>query len=289
MDKKKLFFILILLIIVSTLVLGITFFYTQNQGYPLSVYISEDGYLCAETFLDDSSRKTHYFFWETDGGSLTNLSDDNSTPAYFTVSQEGDQVLWTPLDSDNNNYTSATIKVYVVEEIPLSIIDMSQYSILAQTSVTLTYDEPSSTPVISNSLRVFGNPIRENSSNDSSVNWQEIYKLYEYSDNDNNYVVLRYRTGNPVSTSDSICWETNAAPLSKASFSFSPLYTPGNATNKRILKNTDTVCFNIKDFDGFYFTNESTTNGIAEIKISAFVVSSGNDLYKAYYQFNFHY
>ena len=286
MSRKARIIFLIIMIFLSAAIVSSSLLF-GSETTVLSVIITQDGKLKAQTIYDNITDKVYKLFWETDAGTLTGdvvSVEQSGNTGFYCYSGLDDEVTWSGDDTDGNKYTSATIKVHVYEERIYDIFGMAEYEIVKSFNITINYNEESGLIEEAETLRVFGNPIR--AGNDSD--WQEIYKLYENKDDDNNYIVLRYRTGNEIKRTDSILWETNAAPFSKTSFSAIPTYSPAkDVSNKRVLKNTETTCFNIKNFDNFFFTNESkNTGGTANIKISAFVASGSDEKYKAFYTFD---
>jgi len=275
-NRRKQIVVLVILVVAAIAVSGIIFYVSMNQENLITVSISEDGFLSAEMPAFDSGRRIYRLFWETDAGSL-----DSS---YFAYSETYEKVKWSPDDADGNRYIYATIKVHLYEERPLYIIDISEYEVLASAAVTVKYDVSTGKYSLLENTRVFGNPVRE----DGNTDWAEIYRLYESTEPDSEYIVLRYRTGHQLNASNTIYWESNAAPISRVSFSGVPPYTPTDApSNRRIIRNTDTLSFITARFENLFFTNENPIDdyGRTIIKISAFVVVNEVDSYSAAYEF----
>ena len=279
---KKQLILLITMMTIAVLVITLVLTVSRQQSNMITITLTDDGYLYVETPMSGNTDKTYKLFWETDGGSL--ISETSDTPAHHCYSNIGEKVRWIPDDIENNKFTNATVKIHLYEEIDYKLVDSRTILSIATKNITLILNSETNTPEISDTLRIFGNPVRA----DGATDWSEIYKLYENKADGNNYVVLRYRTGNTISSSDSICWETNAAPFSTCSFTADAPWVPSkDVSNKRILKSADTSCFNIKNFDNFYFTNESTgSDKIAHIKIRAFVITGAKEQFEASYNFD---
>ena len=110
--------------------------------------------------------------------------------------------------------------------------------------------------------RAFGNPVRE-----GSDDWRQIVSPFRQG----HYVVLRYRYGKPLVSPERVCWQTNAVSLCAATFQDAPIYVVAFEYNPhRLLYESDTVCYDFKQFCGAYLDDSDPEQYPAEIKIEAF-------------------
>lgn len=256
------------------MVLSSLLFLVRKQDTFLQIHVQEDGQLILDSPIDSNTADAYRIFWETDAGSLQGPQE----AGYYCTSQIQQSIGWQPREQNGTLFSSATVRAFLFEVSSYAPMEPQAFRKVASAELTLSYD--TDTNLILPALpRHFGNPIKA----DSDTNWQEIYPLYQQKSEVANYIILRYRTGNTIRPGDSICWETNAAPFSKATHSFLPPFSPAaEVSNKRILKNTDTTCFNLHGFDGFFFTNEkNSSENQYELHLSAFVISGGQERYQA--------
>lgn len=194
-----------------------------------------------------------YILWETDGGSIAPVSENENLKeqyceenlGYQLYAQCDEKVVWSPEDADGSRYTTATIAatVYIKSEeegISCYFIDYT----IHQTAATITYKNGTVTKEETD--RYFSNPIREEGGSD----WAQIYAIKTEDDK----VVYRYRVGYDLSESTSlaVCFESSDAVLYETDY-LAGLYPSINisqeAEAKSLLSGVQAVTVYKKDME----------------------------------------
>lgn len=215
--------------------------------------------------LNHNLNKDNYtVVWECDAGSLSSVDKNSIYTAptkntYYVYSGIDDKVIWSPKDSDGFSYSSATIKIYAFKHSGNNVYNKVDSKIYTD-EITISSQ---SNNIIKADKRIFGNPIRK----DSDDNWQQILIF----DKQTNYIVLRYRHGKALNSSERIGWSTNAISLRKATFDSAPIYVPGNFNQDQFVFDNNTVCYDFLHFNNYYFDYSDTEAYPANIVITAFV------------------
>lgn len=222
----------------------------NEANLPVEIKINSEGQLYVEYIYEDY--KEIHVLWETDGGNIMPLSENDrfndqytdENKGYFCYTNVADKVVWNQADADGNNYKTANVRALVYEEIKgQSIYNMQDYFI--ELYITVTVDKNGK--VVKAEDRYFSNPIRENGDKD----WNQIYPIFEGKDG---MVTYRYRTGNDIDGSKELYarWQCNEGILNQTDIvsGYVPNFKISDTINNlKILTQINTITVDTSSLD----------------------------------------
>ncbi|MCD8117884.1 MAG: hypothetical protein LUE29_00080 [Lachnospiraceae bacterium] len=209
-------FIVAIFIMYELLLMGEN--YMDETINEVKIALGEDGELSISL---DGTRDDIYILWETDGGSVTPLVEDedfshiDDSYHYICYTYCDDGIRWDPLDATGDEFELATVRAtiyYITEGQTKDYIKTNSDNVEMQLTITLRVDEDGTVTEVEDEDHYFSNPQKKGVSD----TWSEIYVVSQ----DEDGITLRYRTNADIvvesdDTAYVLIWENEDGLISE--------------------------------------------------------------------------